>query len=64
VASPWLTLAEAALYTKLAPISLLRAVKAGQLRAIKVSGKKLWRFKTTDLDAWLEAHTLRTNAGA
>jgi excisionase family DNA binding protein len=53
--SPWLTLAEAAEYARTSTATLLRNVKAGKLRAIKVSGKKLWRFKTTWIDAWLES---------
>ncbi len=58
VPSTWLTLDEAAAYTKLSPATLLRSVKAGELRAFKVRGRKLWRFRTVDLDGWLGAHAI------
>lgn len=39
--SPWLTLDEAAAYTKLSPATQARARKGGALRAYRVQGKKL-----------------------
>ena len=51
--SPWLTLDEAANYTKLSTASITRARKSGGLCGYKVQGKKLWRFHVADLDQWL-----------
>ena len=54
ITSPWLTLAEAAQYTKLSTASMTRARKSGALRGYKVQGKKLWRFHVTEVDGWLK----------
>jgi excisionase family DNA binding protein len=51
--SPWLTLDEAAAYTKLSPATITRARKCGALRGYKVQGKKLWRFHVADVDRWM-----------
>jgi excisionase family DNA binding protein len=51
--SPWLTLHQAAAYTKLSTATITRARKSGGLRGYKVQGKKLWRFHVADLDQWL-----------
>ncbi len=55
ITSPWLTLDEAAAYTKLSIATITRARKSGGLRGYKVQGKKLWRFHVADLDRWLES---------
>jgi excisionase family DNA binding protein len=52
--SPWLTLDEAAVYTRLSIATITRARKSGGLRGYKVQGKKLWRFHVADLDQWLQ----------
>jgi excisionase family DNA binding protein len=52
--SPWLTLLEAAEYTKVSTATITRARKAGGLRGYRVQGKKLWRFHVADLDRWLQ----------
>ena len=54
ITSPWLTLIEAAGYTKLSTATITRARKSGALRGYKVQGKKLWRFNVADLDRWLQ----------
>ena len=51
VPTVWLTFKEAAAYTKLAQITLRRAMRAGALRAFKL--RKVVRFRQNDLDAWL-----------
>lgn len=55
IPSPWLTLDEAAAYAKLSTASITRARKSGSLRAIRVQGKKLWRFHIADVDRWLQS---------
>jgi excisionase family DNA binding protein len=52
--TPWLTLHEAAAYTKLSPATITRARKRGELTGYKVSGRKLWRYHVADLDRWLQ----------
>jgi len=54
IISPWLTLDEAAAYTKLSTATITRARKSGNLTGYKVQGKKLWRFNVADLDRWLQ----------
>ncbi|MBK9241586.1 MAG: helix-turn-helix domain-containing protein [Acidobacteria bacterium] len=52
----WLTRAQAAARVQLSERTLARAIRLGDLRAFKVgAGKKLWRLKPCDVDAWIEA---------
>ena len=50
----WLTLAEAASYAKVSSVTLRREAKAGRLPAYKVGGRRVWRFRVEDVDAWLQ----------
>ena len=52
--SSWLTLIEAAQYAKVSGVTLRREARAGRLRGYKVGGRRLWRFKAEDVDAWLQ----------
>lgn len=56
-ASPWLTSAEAIAYTRVHPNTLYKAVADGRLSAARTgTGKRArLRFRTADLDAWLDA---------
>jgi excisionase family DNA binding protein len=54
ITSPWLTLHEAAAYTKVSTATITRARKGGGLRGYLVQSKKLWRFHVADLDQWLQ----------
>ncbi len=54
-ASPWLSPREAATYARVSETSILRAARRGTLRAFKVGGGRLWRFRPSDVDAWIEA---------
>ena len=53
--SPWLTLAEAATYSKRGKRFLAREVNAGRLRAARVGGRGELMFLSTWLDEWLES---------
>jgi excisionase family DNA binding protein len=53
-ATPWLTLEEAGSYVKTSTATLRREAKSGRLRGYKVGGRRCWRFKVEDLDAWLQ----------
>src|SRR5207249_230364 len=55
IASPWLTLEQAAEYAKVSGATLRREAKAKRLRAYKVGGRRCWRFRPEDIDQWLLA---------
>ena len=52
--SPWLRLREACRYTGCGRRSVLAAVRAGQLRAARVGGRRELHFRASWLDGWLE----------
>ena len=58
--SDWLTVEEAAGYLKVKPRSLLLWVRQGRVQAYALSGTKrrVWRFRSEDLDAALLAHSV------
>jgi excisionase family DNA binding protein len=55
--SPWLTLPEAAAYARVSQPTIRREARAGRLAAYKVGGRRMWRFRAVDLDAWLTEST-------
>jgi excisionase family DNA binding protein len=54
-ASPWLTVDEAAAYTKCNRRSIYRATAKGKLKAARVNDRGDLRYRAEWLDAWLEA---------
>ena len=52
--SPWLTLAESALYVKRGKRYLAGEVKAGRLRAARIGGRGEILTRREWLDAWVE----------
>jgi excisionase family DNA binding protein len=50
----WRTLAEAAEHARSSEATLRREAKRGRLRGYKIGGRRVWRFKAEDVDAWLE----------
>jgi excisionase family DNA binding protein len=50
----WLTRNEAEQYTRTSAATILRAARSGRLRAFKLNGARVWRFRLQDLNAWLE----------
>lgn len=55
--SPWLAKEEAASYAgDLHWRTLIRDVQRGKLRAFRVGGRRLLRFRKQDIDAWLSTH--------
>ena len=50
---------EAAEYLRIHPGTLTRMARNGEIRSIQIG--RLWRFRQTDLDAWL---TRKVNSGA
>ena len=57
-----LTLPEVAQLLKVAEKTVYSMAQKGQLPAFKVGGQ--WRFKRTDIDAWIEQQKLEAPKGA
>jgi excisionase family DNA binding protein len=58
LSSPWLTMKEAAARSRCGVGTLLREVRAGRLRAVRVGGRRTIRLKAEWIDTWLEAQEL------
>jgi excisionase family DNA binding protein len=52
----FLTTDEVLGYLKVTPRTIYRLIKAGELPAVRVG--RQWRFRRTDLDAWLDSQRL------
>ena len=52
IPTPIWSTAEAALYLQIHPRTLARMARHGEIPAFHIG--KLWRFRHSDLDAWLE----------
>ncbi|HXG89542.1 MAG TPA: helix-turn-helix domain-containing protein [Vicinamibacterales bacterium] len=52
---PWLTATDAATYLSVHTATLRRAIKAGALRAARVSGRTAIRIRRSWLDEYMEA---------
>ena len=55
VAQPtdWLTRKEAARHVKVSETTIARETKAGRLKGFRVGGRRSWRFRLQDVEAWL-----------
>lgn len=56
LASPWLTVEEAAHYIQQHPRTIYRAAGSGKLRSVRINGKGELRTKAVWLDQWLEQY--------
>lgn len=54
----WLTLAEASAYAKLSTACLRRAIKRGELKAVRVSGRRALRLRPAWIDEWYAGFTI------
>ena len=54
-ASPWLTVAQAAVYAKVGKKTIYGEVKAGRLRAARIGNRRDLRLLSAWLDDWLTA---------
>jgi excisionase family DNA binding protein len=60
----WLDVRGAAARALVSPATILREARARRLSAYKVgAGKKLWRFRPADVDAWVTAATAPVPVG-
>jgi len=49
----WLDVRRAATRALVSPSTILRELRAGRLRGYRVGGRKCWRVRPEDVDAWL-----------
>ncbi len=56
-----LTLAEVAAYLKVTERTIYRLAGAKKIPAFKVGG--VWRFRKTDIDAWINAQSVDSDRG-
>jgi excisionase family DNA binding protein len=54
VPSPWLTVAQAADYAAVSTDTIYFACQRGELRHIRIGGRRSIRLKAEYLDAWME----------
>jgi excisionase family DNA binding protein len=55
----WLDPRAAAARVCVSEATILRAARSGRLQGFKVGlGRKLWRFKPADVDAWIESSSV------
>ena len=52
--SVWLNAKGAATRASVSAATITREARAGRLRAAKVGGRKVWRFRPEWVDAWLD----------
>jgi excisionase family DNA binding protein len=53
-ASPWLTVRQAAIRAQVGAKTIYRAVRARDLRAVRVGGRRELRFRAEYIDEWLD----------
>lgn len=56
-ATPWLDVRGAADRVLVSPATIMREARIGRLTAYKVGGRRCWRFRAGDVDAWLMRST-------
>ena len=54
----WLTVQDAASYAAVSPDTIYTACERGELRHVKVGGRKAIRLRTEWIDGWLERHAI------
>lgn len=58
----WLNVAEGAEYAGVCRDTIYTAVERGELRHVRIGGRRSIRLKTAWLDEWFERHTRDTTA--
>lgn len=54
----WLTVQDAATYAAVSPDTIYTACERGDLRHVKVGGRKAIRLRAEWIDGWLERHAI------
>jgi excisionase family DNA binding protein len=60
----WLTVAEGAQYSGVCSHTIYIACERGELRHVRIGGRRAIRIRTEWIDAWLERHTRSVASGA
>jgi excisionase family DNA binding protein len=65
VVSPWLSTTEASQYLKVQSKTLLMWARTGHVKGYALSGtrRRIWRFRTVDLDATMLAPSVAETGG-
>jgi excisionase family DNA binding protein len=58
--SPWWRVRDAARHARCGPKIIYRAVASGQLRAVRLGGRRELRLRPDWVDSWLEAQLITT----
>jgi excisionase family DNA binding protein len=53
-ADPWLDVIGAAKHSLTSVSTILRAARRGDLRGYKINRNRVWRFRTSDIDRWIQ----------
>ena len=53
-ADPWLTVMQAAAIVQVHPTTVLREIRSGRMRHVRVAGRRTIRLRQSWLDAWLD----------
>jgi excisionase family DNA binding protein len=56
----WLSPRDAAAYCSVDVVTLRRAVKRGTLKAFRIDGGRLLRYRVEDLDVWMSSVEVRS----
>jgi excisionase family DNA binding protein len=59
----WLTVGEAAKYAKVASDTIYDACERGELRHVRIGGRRAIRLRAAWIDAWLEANIREVTPG-
>jgi excisionase family DNA binding protein len=61
--SPWVDVEGAARYAAVSATTIRRAAAGGELRAYRIAGGRLLRFRVDDVDRWMTRSPLCENLG-
>ena len=61
---PLMTIKEVTEYLRVSKATVFRLMRNGELPSIKFSAKKFTRIKRSDLEAFIERHSIKKEPGA
>jgi excisionase family DNA binding protein len=56
----WVDVRDAANRARVSAATIMREARSGRLRGYKIGGRKVWRFRPADIDAWVEGSSTPT----